>query len=82
MLQILDLYIGLFSDVFEKFCYIIFLKWGGGSKAVWDFSKKSSNLIAPPFPKDKKIEVVYMADFPAVLFFGTQQAVATAYRGV
>ena len=30
-------------------CNIIFQKWGG-SKAVWNFSKKSSDLEAGPFP--------------------------------
>ena len=25
----------------------------GGSKAVWNFSKNSSDLVAPPFPKDQ-----------------------------
>ena len=28
-----------------------FPKWWGGSKAVWNLSKNSSNLVAPPFPK-------------------------------
>ena len=27
-----------------------FPKMRGGSKAVWNFSKKSSNLVAGPFP--------------------------------
>ena len=30
---------------------IIFRKWGWGSKAVWNFSENSSDLVAPPFPK-------------------------------
>ena len=37
-----------------KNCNIIFQKWGGGgAKAVWNFSKNSSNLVARPFPKFK-----------------------------
>ena len=31
---------------------MIFQKWGeGGSKAVWNFSKNSSDLVAGSFPK-------------------------------
>ena len=37
-----------------KSCNIIFQKWGGGAggggRAVWNFSKNSSDLVAPPFP--------------------------------
>ena len=40
---------------------IIFRKWGG-SKAVWNFSKKSSNLVAGSFPKydDDDSEFAYI----------------------
>ena len=49
VLQILDLFIGLFFGRFLKqICNIIFRKWGGGSKAVWIFSKNSSVCVAWP----------------------------------
>ena len=31
-------------------CDIIFQKWRGGSKAIWNFSKNSLALVAGPFP--------------------------------
>ena len=31
------------------------MRGGGGAKAVWNFSKNSSVLVWPPFPKDIKI---------------------------
>ena len=34
----------------QKICNIIFQKWGGGPKAVWNVSKKSFDLVARPFP--------------------------------
>ena len=34
----------------SKICNTIFQKWGGGSKAVWNISKKSSNVVAGSFP--------------------------------
>ena len=33
-----------------KICNITFRKWGGGSKAVWNFSENSSDFLAGPFP--------------------------------
>ena len=42
ILQILDLYKGLFLTYSEKNCNMIFRKWGGGGlKAVQNFSEKS-----------------------------------------
>ena len=35
----------------KKMCNIIFRKWRGGWKAVWNFSENSSDLVAGPFPK-------------------------------
>ena len=46
MLQILYLYNGLFSDVFRKKLQYNFPKMRGGSKAVWNFSENSSDLVA------------------------------------
>ena len=39
-----------FSDFFPN-CNIIFESEGGGSKAVWNYSENSSDLIAWPVPK-------------------------------
>ena len=33
---------------------MIFRKWGGGAKAVWNFSEVSSVLVWPPVPKKHK----------------------------
>ena len=52
MLQILGLYIKLFSAFLKKKnCYIIFRIWGGESKPVWNISENSSVLVARPVPK-------------------------------
>ena len=53
LLQILDLYKGLFSDVSQKELQYNFSKMGGGqSKAVWNFPENSSDLVPPSFPKE------------------------------
>ena len=41
---------GFLSKKLVKICNMIFRKWGGGSKDVWNFSKKSSVLVASPLP--------------------------------
>ena len=38
------------SRHYKKICNLIFQKWGGGSKAVWNFSKNSSHMVAKSFP--------------------------------
>ena len=41
--------IGIYATIsIQKICNIIFRKWGGGSKAVWNFSQNSSDLLAWP----------------------------------
>ena len=51
LLQILDLYIGLFLDVCREIAIKFFEKrGGGGSKALWNFSENSSVLVWPPVP--------------------------------
>ena len=43
------------SDVYRKKLQYNFPKMReGGGLAVWNFSANSSNLVAPPFPKDRK----------------------------
>ena len=38
---------------------MIFQKWGGGGlKAVWNFSKNSSDLVYSPFPQDNTKELL------------------------
>ena len=56
MLHILDLCIGLFSDVFQKKLqhYFTKMKGGGRSQAVWNFSENLSVLVALPVPLEKK----------------------------
>ena len=49
ILQILSLYIGLFLDVLQKNCNIIFQKWGG-VRGRLEFLKKTSDLVAGSFP--------------------------------
>ena len=50
ILQILE-FKGDFYQDFWKECNIIFRKWGGGAKAVWNFSENSSVLVAWPVPQ-------------------------------
>ena len=53
ILQILDLYKGLFSAIFrrEKLQYDFPKIWGGRwSKAIWNFSDNSCDLVPPHFP--------------------------------
>ena len=40
---------------------MIFRKWGGGSKAIWNFSEKTSVLVGPSVPKGLK---GYICTFP------------------
>ena len=42
---------GLKEGFSEKICTIIFREWGGGSKAIWNFSEDSIVLIPLPDPK-------------------------------
>ena len=53
ILQILDLYKGLFLDVFRKKLQYDYSKMRGGeggSKAIWNFSENLSDLVAWPLP--------------------------------
>ena len=45
-----------------------FPKMRGGSKAVWNFSKNSSNLVAPPFPYRKLADLTKCVDFFTYFF--------------
>ena len=39
---------------------------GGGSKAVWNFSENSSDLVAPPFPKNFHVPFYKSVQFKRV----------------
>ena len=41
---------------------------GGGSKAVWNFSENSSDLVAPPFPNRKLVDLTKCVDFFTYFF--------------
>ena len=41
------------KQVFQKKIAIRYSENEGGSKAVWNFSENSSDLVAGPFPKDE-----------------------------
>ena len=50
MLQILGLYIGFFGRFPKKMHNFPNMRERGGSKAVWNFSEISSDLVAPSVP--------------------------------
>ena len=47
---ILRIYLTRKVNLSSKNCNIIFRKWGGGSKVVWNFSENSSVLVGGGFP--------------------------------
>ena len=58
---------------------MIFRKWGGGSKAVWNFSKVSSVLLGPGFPY-LDIPNAYL-DIPMLVFHPSIHGVVVAREG-
>ena len=53
---------GLFQS--KNLCCRFFFFLGGGSKAVWNFSENSCNLVAGPFPKILTNDLIF-----TVLYF-------------
>ena len=61
ILQNLDLSYALLSQFCREIRNITFRKWGGGSKAVWNFSENSSDLETWGIPKAKRGPLLWSA---------------------
>ena len=66
-MQILDLYEGFFPR-FPKKIAIYFSENGGGVEGRLNLSKNSSNLVAPPFPYRKLVDLTKCVDFFTYFF--------------